>query len=287
MPQPNSALESLRETRTDHSDRDNYRGRGRGSYINYYKDLGFSTSAPAYENWRKEEDLFQQYKAKDLSIIEQNRQQLAGAEAQYNSYTLDLPTLPGLQESWDAHRATLVPVKVVSYKEAPDNYDPRARDGDTGETYTPSDKPPAYDTEGIYYLPKEYIPGITGSNMAVWQDGDSYLVSTHAGGKTFGQEIHNYLRDLQGKYESEYKTYAAGELNNAQSALNEQTGAFNAQKQEAWDNISNYRNEISAAEARVNAAQQLRNEQLADLQGRYQQRLNTLKDLFSGKSEEK
>lgn len=289
---PNGALESLRDKRSEQGDRSNVRTRGRGSVVNYYKDLGFSTTQPAYEKWRAEEDIYQTSKARDYGIINKNKSIIAQAENEYNNYQLKLPELQTDPDKYyQEHKSSLLPVKVVDLKAMPNaKNQPSFKDGkwgywDVAEVgkYGVIITPDLYEEEATYYLPQDAISKMEGIRTYTGKNGE-LLVSTVSKGpnKTIGDKLHEAFGNAQEEYASKYKSAVSSQLSSAIDAQNQQTSAFDTEKQKAWNQISSAKAELTAAEESLKATEALRSKQMSTLRGNYQKKINTLKEIFGG-----
>lgn len=287
-----SVLETVRNKRQEQSERENTRGRGRGSYIDYYGDLGFSTTAAAHDKWGKEEALYQKQKAEDMSIINKNKSLIAKAQKEYDNYRFVAPNIEKeAEKSYWENNKNLLPIRVVdivggrdkTYLTNPDTDAiglSEAKKPEYGKWGEILSDPKRYRIEATYYLPEEALKKMQGIRTYTGADG-SLLVSTKSKGpnKTVGQELHDAFRDAQDEYAAKYKTEATRQMSNA---INQQRSAFDASKQQYLDQLTQARADTQAAEERIQGNQQLRIDQLNKLRQTYQNRLDTMRSIFSG-----
>jgi hypothetical protein len=86
--------------------RDNDRSRGRGAYLSYYDDLGFSTTPEAYDRWKENEKQWQGAKAKEQSRISEYEEKLNQYKEQIEAARRKVPTVKGAtQKAWETHKS--------------------------------------------------------------------------------------------------------------------------------------------------------------------------------------
>lgn len=246
---------------------------GRGTFVNWYEDLGISTTQPAAEGMRKEE---QEYKAK----VAEQESRIAEARSKYNEAQgrlgaaqgelsgkygevsgIQLPELQSaVDNSWNQYKSSLTPVRVIGRGDA---------------------------IEATYYLPRETADQLIAKRgiFASYVDGGQYL---NVMAKDYrNQELHDPLREGAISLETQYRAkaqeqiarelgVAQGDINNAYGQLDSAQGQLN----EAAGQIGAYGAEIASAEGMLSGVKQKHQDQWNEIHGKYQQRSEKMKSIL-------
>ena len=147
----------------------------RGSFINYYDDLGISTTAEKARNIRTEEADFQSRLSKQQGIISEYEKNLqegySSGKSQLDAARGEIGSFENMvNKSWKETKSSWIPVTLV--------------DENNKEEQT-------------YYLPKEAAAKIAEED-GLWTnwnpEGNHFYVSTKVkGGRYRGQELHEAL----------------------------------------------------------------------------------------------
>lgn len=244
---------------------------GRGTFVNWYEDLGISTTQPAADKIRKEEAEYKQKVAEQEARIAEARSKYNQAQGQlgaaqgelsgkYNEVnSIKLPELQNaVDDSWNQFKSTLLPVRIVGPGDA---------------------------IEATYYLPKETAnnfvgkPGIFGGFV---DGGVNLMVKNYR-----NQELHDPLREAAISLETQYRTKAqeqiAKELGIAQGDINSAYGQLNStqeQLNQAASQISAYGAEVSSAEGMLQGTKKQHKQQWDEIHGKYKARSDKMKSIL-------
>lgn len=268
----------------------------RGSFVNFYDDLGISSTAEGAEKIRGDEAKFQGQLASERAKLRKAQSQASSAQAQLNKARGQVDTsfkqtqaqlnaakaqIPGfdtaIKKAWSSTQKGFVPVRIVD----------------------PSGKK----VEATYMLPKEAISQIAKSTDGFEQkfvdDGKNYNISSrHASGKIAGQELHDALRgasqDVYGAFVKQASPSVAKQLGYSVAQLNAATQSSQSQFDKAYGTIGKQQSQLDSAKSQIAASQGLlsgtekaREDMWTDVRGKYQQKKDTLRELFSNLKVEK
>lgn len=235
----------------------------RGSYINYYDDLGVSTTPENAQSIRGQEKEFNTGVAEQQGKISAANSQLQGqysqGTAQIDVAKSGVPTSKAaIDTAWKQTKSTFVPVRVVS-----------------------GDK-----IEQTYYLPKESADNLVKSQglFANYVDNGKYLnVEVQGkGGKVVGKELHTALGQAEKDVYNNWYINSAGTMT---KAVNQANTAFNTQKQQAYDTLdTQYASEsgkIGEAQGVVDSAVNKRAAEWDQIHSDYTKKKATIADIFS------
>lgn len=233
---------------------------GRGTFVNWYDDLGISTTRPAADGIRKEEDAFKRQVAEKEAEISSVRGKLNSAYGEVNAQASQLAgtKLPQLntavEKAWGGFKSTLTPVRVMG----------------------PNDT-----IEAVYYLPRDGAMELVGQRglYATWHENDTVL---NVMAKNYrNQEVHDPLRSASATLESQYKAKAqeqiAKELGIASSQLQAGANAIGAAKGE----LAGYEAQVSAAEGMLSGVKQEHQKKWDDIHNRYKERASKMSEILS------
>lgn len=238
---------------------------GRGTFVNWYDDLGISATRPAADQIRTEEAAFKGKVAEQESRIAAARSQLDSAKGELASGYRELEgqsaNLPDLgdatNESWNTYKSTLTPVRVIGR-------------GDS--------------IEATYYLPRETADNLMGQRgiFASYVDGGAYM---NVMAKDYrNQELHDPLREAAASLEAQYRTKAqeqiAGQLGDAQGQFNESMNNAYGQLGEAGARVQGYENEINSATGMLEGVKQQHQAQWDEIHGKYKARAQKMNDIL-------
>ena len=234
----------------------------RGSFVNYYDDLGISTTASGAKEIRANEAKFNQTIAEQQGKIGGAREQLEGAyTAGQSQISAAWGNLPGykeaISESWNKAQKDLTPIHVVH---------------GTGDDFV---------TEGTYYLPKEALDDLQKQEGIAyrWDDkGNFYVdVKTSKGGRTIGQELHDAFRQGQEDYYNSWYSQAAPTI--AQQ-IDQGAAALNAASSQLESSYASQSGEIGTAQSIIDSATGQRNMDWAKMRDDYAKKKATIAEIF-------
>jgi len=233
---------------------------GRGSFINYYEDLGISTTRPAADQIRKEEADWRSKVAEQESRVADARGKLTSAYGELGSRESQLAgtKLPQLNtavdKAWGSFKSTLTPIRVIG----------------------PNDT-----IEATYYLPKDAANTLVGQRglFASWEN-DNTVLNVMA--KNYrNAEVHEPLRSSSATLESEYRnkaqTQIAAELGIASGQLNSAANQLGAVKGE----LAGYDAQISQAEGALAGLKQIHQKKWDDIHSKYNERSAKMQDILN------
>ena len=268
------------------------------SILHYYKDLGFTTSQPAYDKWTAENKAYDKQQAVDQATMAKAKDSIATAQSAYDSYNMNAPSGDAnsiIQNAWDQFRTgndQLVSVNVVSRKGGDSGFGtptwvPNSDGNDGGSWVDPPQSLDQYNVEGTYRLPQSVANSIMGNRglYSFSSDGGLNVPVLQANGhgyNTIGQELHDTFRNAQQSLEDQFRT---SQLPTVQSALDQASGQYGQyvqNKSDALAQIQQANIDLQAAQARIDAQNKLRADQLNGLREDYQKRLQTMRDLYGG-----
>ena len=237
----------------------------------YREDLGFNLTQGGYGQYKEDETAF------NTAVAKANKE-LTGYDAQLKTQKTELDAankaissaygdLKGtsLEGEWDKYKSTFKPIRVVK--------------GDT--------------VEATYYLPEDAISSLhtdafnkSGSYTGNYVDGGNYNVDLRIGGKVLGKELHDALRNASTSVQANFYETAAPQvasankqIDSARSSLDEQKSALGS----AYDSMQAERDKVAAEQAKVKAAETGRQEQVAAVQGQYEESRGHRQSLFGAK----
>lgn len=251
---------------------------GRGSFVNWYKDLGISTTEPGAQQIRKEEADFQAKVAEKRARVEAARGQLQGAwgelagqESQLNEASGNLSSVgSAVEDSWNTFKSTFIPIRVIEGEKVWSG-DSASEGGrwDTNES-----------VGGVYYFPKEVAESLMGKKGIVgeWVDGGFNVYARNYGNKPLHEAFSTQANILESSYKEKAARELSGQIESASSAL---SGQY-AQLGEAKNTLSGYQAQVDAAQAGLDAAVAKRQKEWDELHNKYNNKIKTMNDIFSG-----
>jgi hypothetical protein len=245
---------SLRDVRERDEGRN--RPRGRGSFINYYEDIGASTTEEGHKVWKAKDEEFQGQIGKAKQGISEAQGKYDEALREHNSATSGLPGLDSaLDAAWRKTESSFVPIRVV--------------DGNK--------------VEATYMLPREVADNFpTEAYHANWVDGGKYFnidVDAKGGGGKRGAELHDSLANAYANMKTDFYEQAAPKL---QQQLGSAQGQFNTAMAANQGALDSYAAEIQANKEFISGTEAEAERQKQKIRDQYQKRLATLKEIFGG-----
>lgn len=261
----------LREAREPHADR--------GSLLNYYDDLGFSSTEEGAESIRADEESFQSEVGEKRGILEEQESSINTAQSKLNSsYSSNLKTLNKqladigtptemVNEAWSS--TPKIGVRVLNSNSQ---------------------------IEQTYYLPKDYVKeldsklGSTGYAKAWVDNGKNYNIVAWGGATSPGGSLHESLNSAASSYKSQFKTQAYKDAEKvhsaAQSQYNTALSSLNSSKAESQGTIDTAWGEYNEGKTYVDTAVGSREAEWTMLRDDYQNKLQTMRDIFGAISVE-
>ena len=304
-------IRQVRENRDNSRDTD--RGRGKGSYLDYYEDLGFSTTKGAYDKWKSNEDQWQSERGEELGRISEYEGQLAKYKEEIDAAKKEMPTVAeATNKAWDTHKSNdLRAVSTVGswkkestgeyldggiipsvWEKSNPGYDLDYISGESsGESHMYEVFKLVPEIDETYYLPDSLIQAkIYGDEGALetlkpkelesYSDygvllNTSYKSRMFTGSGNFSKELEATLNAAQDKYYADY-IEAVGAANREEIA-------------KAMEIIASKSNEYEAALAsattardRIAAIDSIREREMNDLRADYDSKIETMKEIFGG-----
>jgi len=268
-------------------ERDRLRQTGRGAQVNYYDDLGFSTTEAGYEEATE-------YKAGQAERIAAEEERLGQLQGEVNKAKGGLNRY---QDQLGQYKSQISQAKSEIQK-AREATDP-SNMGKFADKYYEEAKKSALvkvnvvsgkdnKIEGSYWVPKdgaaELASGLQYKNRNP-KTGEWYL-HTQQDGRTMGQELHDMLRQsdkltreqalIQGQREfAKLASNSSSEIAKAESQIGQAQEQYNS----AYGNYIKQQGQVEIAEASVG----LQKQQLAQYTEQEQQYLTELADKYDGK----
>lgn len=278
-----SALRDAREREDNTRDR----GRGRGSQVQFYDDMGFSSTEQGHEKFVEYKDTqAKQIAARKAEIakaqgaINQENQAFQSRQSQYNTaqnaYKQSQAELEKAKQLTD-------PKNIGKYTE--DAYSRVLKSGEMKKVAVVSGNDNK--VEGYYWVPKGNAEALTKSVQFynTGKDGTLY-VHTKSQGRTIGEELHKQLSLTQQSAKTQV-------MSAAQKQFAEQSSTAQKQIAAASSNLSNYKSQLDAAKAglikdegaiqRAQATIGLSKEQLKNYTAQEAKFLKDLGDKYDGK----
>ena len=234
----------------------------RGSFVNYYDDLGISTTASGAKEIRSNEAKFNQTIAEQQGKVSGVKGQLEGAyKSGQEQISAAWDQLPGykeaISESWNKTQKSLTPVHVVH---------------GTGDDFV---------TEGTYYLPKEALEDLQKQEGVAyrWDDKGNFYVDTRTskGGRTIGQELHDAFRQGQEDYYNAWYGQSAPAI---AKQINEGRTALGEASNQLETSYATQSGEIGAAQSIIDSAVGQRNMDWAKMREDYTRKKATIAEIF-------
>ena len=226
-----SALRQARDAR-DRSDRGRERGRGRGSLLNYYDDVGFATTERGHEEFiehKQKADTQRALVGKQIQARqgEVNKYRNAVA-ADENKYKSEVAKIGQAKSEIQKAREATDPRNIGKF--ADKYYDDLRKRGNLVKVNVVSGKDNK--TEGSYWVAKgkelnNLMEGLQYKNRNP-KTGEWY-VHTQQHGRTMGQEMHDIFRTAHNQTKTEAKKI--GQRQFAELAANSQSAIKQAESQ--------------------------------------------------------
>lgn len=254
-----TGIQRLDQGRTEHL--------SRGDFVNFYDDLGISTTQWQADEMRAQEAAFQGAKADQEGVLssaqgkyESAEGDIADQQALLDKAYKDMPEFQtALDDSWGEHKNTLTNFSVVDKNN---------------------------NVLGSYYLPDKVgenfmgQPGVWGNKV----DGTFYVGTK--GGEAY-EALMTSLDTGALEYRTQYMSQAgpaiAKQLGIGLSSL----GDASSKLQAARTDVELYGGQVDTARRDLGNTVAARDQQWADIHGEYQSRLDTMKEVFGGLNAER
>lgn len=226
----------------------------RGQFMDYYKDLGFSTTAQGAKDVRADEAKFQGQIKKGKAQVNEAQSAYDKAMGEVALAKGKIPTNVGkaLESAYGKYSGGLTTINVVD--------------------------PSGTKIEQSYRLPKEVATKLANEKglASAWvgDKGNVFNISTRTtDGKIVGQELHTAMNDAVSGVKSKFYEQAT-------PALLEQMGMAKKSIADAEAQLAQRGGEISAAKTMLAGQQQQRDQMWSDIRGDYVKKLDTMEQIF-------
>ncbi len=302
------AARDVREDRgsdtRDENRNDRSRGRGKGALVDYYEDLGFSTTKDAYAAWQANEKNFQSEKAKAQSQLSEASITIGQEEEKYRGYLGQIDEAMGelgtvssnVTKAWDTFQSGFAKVQIhnangLAYTKSV----PKEKVNDLLKDL-PSTWEKSYNSKTKTFVVKPLRP--TQSQQpsqqgpAVYGDRGSqrdFSVNGNARQDTFNAAAVNNkakfvadsfdrgLEDLKNKFYEKNTPLVEKNFAETKASLI----ASNKNIQSALNQIAVKKGEIKAANYTIAQTEAMRQEQIQNLRTRYEKRVEALSNFFN------
>lgn len=232
----------------------------RGTFMNFYEDLGISTDPYSAETIRADEAQFQQdvkerqgVLSKAQSDYNTSMQNIAKAKSQVEQGYSSIPELnDAVNKSWNEHKQSLSKIRLVDRQD---------------------------NIQGVYYLPQSVANELSKSD-GIWSaEHDGYLNVVSKGDNS---ELQSILQNGQTSYESKYKMSASKQIASQIGVAYDQLGESSAAVAKAEADAKAYGSQVSSAKDELQTTIDMRQAEWDDLHERYRKRQETMQEIFGG-----
>jgi hypothetical protein len=255
---------------------------GRGTFMNWYQDLGISTTEPAAKQMRTEEADFQSKVSEKRARVQEARGQLQGAwgelagqEAQLDKAKGSIPSAGKVVgDAWSNFQSSLVPIRVSEVKSVRNN------DAQWGPGPDWVDETVSTST---YYFPKDLAAKLAKEEGLKFTPNDSGgidIIGAYGTAKKLNQVFTSQAAILESSYKEKASREYAGQVGAATSAL---SGQY-AQLGEAKGRLSESQTQVDVAQRDLDSAVAMRQKQWDDLHNKYKGKIDKMNEIFSGLS---
>lgn len=221
---------------------------GRGDFMNFYDDLGFSASQEGAERIREDEKGFQSGMKESRGLISDAQKQVDKDNAALAEAAASVPDFnSALNDGWKDATSDWHQIIVGS----PDGI------------------------EGTYKLPAQTVPDLMGMGFEVVKISDHrWGVSPVIDGKVVGNTLHSTLNNTYNGLYNGYVKDATPLIQKNLAASNEQLAGYRT-------NIEASQGEVDAATSVLQGQQTSRDKMWSDARGDYQKKLDTMDAIFN------
>lgn len=253
---------------------------GRGKFVNFYEDLGISTTPEKAQAIREEEARFQSVASEQRGKIADAQGKLGAAQGQLKEFKGETPDVKSaVDDAYSKVQKSWVPVKVAEPRlyQGTGNLDSGYKDAIRRKT--------GADERGVistYRLPQEQVDALNESSSisSQWEDGSLVVYDrVRIPGDSSPEDIYypgtmnNAIKDLTSNVETKLRDALTDEVGSALTTRSE-----NISEQEGM--LGEYQGQISGAQAELSAAEQRREDQWAAIRGDQEQRLENMRKIF-------
>lgn len=235
---------------------------GRGTFINWYDDLGISTTRPRADQMREQEKQWQSsYEERSGKVQEVRGKvdsaygELEGKQKEVNKAMASIPSLDSaVNKAWGSFKSTLTPVRVVGK-------------GDV--------------VEGTYMVPREVADKFVGQRgiFASWEGEEKNILNVVA--KNYrNKELHEPLLNAAQMTETAYKMKAQEDLAKQLGVAYKQVGQANEGLNASRAELAGYEGQVSSAEGMLKGAKDQHQKEWDDLHGKYNEKINRMQEIF-------
>lgn len=271
------------------------RGRGRGAFLQYYDDLGFSSTPAAHAQWKEEETNYQNMRSKELSSIAEYESQINKYREQVEAAKKSIPSVRSATEkAWAKHKSQdLKPVTPVSKwkSEWTGEWKLRQATGDGTDEMEKVYKRVPIPMETLYLHPDQIHSLSQDKDMKKVlkpQEMEEYpelgtLVNTSYRSRMFQpgrakgtqKDILHALNTAQEEYYNKYIT-AVGAKNR------EEIGKANSLIAGKEGELAGAMASVEAAKNKIATIDSFRKQQMDNLRKDYNDKINTMREIFGG-----
>lgn len=285
---------------------------GRGTYINYYDDLQFSTTEQKATKVRGEEKAFQEQVAAQQSSIDSSRSNVESSYASAKSKIQEGYSTIGTASSQLQQQASTAKSQLSSAVPSLSSAISSAW-AETKKTFIPVRVVNGNTVEATYMLPASTAENLAAQEGVAsgWVEDNGYKfynvdVRTKEGGRIIGAELHKAFSDASNSlYDTWYdeavpqiksqlaKAYgevatATSSLNNqistAQSEIDSATSSLNSSYTELEGQYANSMFQISEAQGQLDSAKAKRQAMWDALRSDYRAQQATIESIFTNMS---
>lgn len=256
---------------------------GKGSFLNWQEDLGISATEQGAQQARKEETDFQAKISEKRERVQGARGQLQGAWDQLGTNEAELnkaanswrpPDASGaVDSSWNQFRSTLVPIEVayVSYGTTT-----------SGEGAEVADTSKQNLISSTYYFPQNLAhellntKGIRGDQL---DNGGMRIKTDSKGYQKLSSELSEQSKILESSYRAKATQSIADQLAGVKGP--DFSGAY-SELGAAKGTLQGYQSQLDAAQADLDNTVAVRQKQWDEIHNNYQNKIETMSEIFSG-----
>lgn len=271
----------------------------RGSYINYYDDLGVSTTEDAAIGIRKSEKEYNTRVSEAQGRIDAEN---ARIQAEYEKSRQQLEeqrpeniNVEGvLNEAWEVYTTgdrgstgwrNPYTNELVSADEVPAGYEEYwqdwFRDKPTTTTVRITGSEHAGDRE--YTVPWEQATGFLGGGLnTTWTNNESYAtVDTHTRGQNIGQQLENGLSQMEAAYRGGFEEAAMPYIERGIDTVNRNKQIFGEAEGVLESSYTNASGSLAGSQSQLNAAKAQHDNEWALVRENYAKKKDTIQNIFS------
>ena len=261
------------------NERERTRGRGRGAFIQYYDDMGTSSTEEGHTAFVGAKSSWEQKIAAAQSKYNQAQSQVNTAKSQYSQAAGEVNRATGEYNAGVAEIGNI-----------------RADVPEFGSGFTPIRVTNGNNVEGIYKVPatQEALKVLkdAGFNAGFVDGGKNFNVDVRVKGHVMGQELHDIMREAEAASRADYERQKA--LANAQAAAvrakaSQQAAAVKSQIEQYRSILQGKASEIAQAQSQVDSfgdqikgSKQSMSKELSMIKEDYKNKLQTVREVLLG-----